>query len=288
MKSILTIILACSVGVSLAQTRKTGDYHLDQNYKVAAKGLIKLTCSDAQVSITGSDRTDVNVKIDREVEIKGFYSGTDEFSVDIDEAGGNITIRERQNTAHFGIVGTYNERYTIKIQAPRGVSLVITGDDGDYTIESINGTIDADLDDADIELTNCNGDDFRFNVDDGDVKMDKGRGSLEIDGDDSNVDIRNAAFTKIDANMDDGDFMIETSLSENGDYFIDAQDGKIMFTVTGGGGRFDIRHGDGSVRADATFSAVEESEDRSRYTLANGNARIDIRADDASVRLASR
>ncbi|HZY78320.1 MAG TPA: DUF4097 family beta strand repeat-containing protein [Cyclobacteriaceae bacterium] len=288
MKSILTLALALSVGICAAQTQKSGNYHLDQNYKVAAKGIIKLTSSDAKVFITGSDRTDVNVKIDREVEIKGFYSGTDEFSVDIDESGGNLTIRDRQNTAHFGIVGTYNERYTIKIQAPKGVSLVINGDDGDYLIESIDGMLDVDLDDGDLEITNCNGDDFRFNLDDGDVKMDKAKGSLEFDGDDSNIDIRNAAFTKINANIDDGDFFVETSLSDNGDYFIDAQDGKIMFTVISGGGRFDVRHDDGSVRADATFSEVEDSEDRSRYTLANGNARIDIRADDANVRLAKR
>jgi len=288
MKSLLTLVLACSVGILVAQTQKTGNYHLDQNYKVAAKGTIKLTCSDAKVFITGCDRTDVNVKIDCEVDIKGFYSGTDEFFVDVDENGGNLTIRDRQHTNHFGIVGSYNERYTIKIQAPKGVSLVITGDDGDYIIDSIDGMMDIDLDDADLELTNCSGDDFRFNLDDGDVKMDKAKGSLEVDGDDSNIDIRNAAFTKINADIDDGDFIVETSISDNGDYFIEAQDGKIIFTVTGGGGRFDVRHDDGSVRVDATFSEVENSENRSRYTLANGNARIDIRADDASVRLASR
>lgn len=288
MKPIVILVLILSFSLCYGQTVKTGDYHLDENYKIAPKGLLKLTCSDAKVSITGSNRTDVNVKVDREVEIKGVYTGTDEFSVDIDESNGNLTIRERQNSRHVGIVGYYNERYTIKIEAPKGVSLVLQGDDGDYIIQSIDGMIDADLDDADIEITGCNGDDFRFRLDDGDVKMDKGRGSLDVDGDDSNVDIRNAAFTKINAEIDDGDFIVETSLADNGDYYINTQDGKIIFTVTGGGGRFDIRHDDANVRADASFSAVEESEDRSRFTLASGNAKVDIRADDANVKLARR
>ncbi|MEJ0030548.1 MAG: DUF4097 family beta strand repeat-containing protein [Bacteroidota bacterium] len=275
-------------GISFAQTTKTGNYHIDEKHKISEKGTIRLTCSDAKVFITGSDRTDVNIKIDREVETRGFSFGTEEFTVDIDENDGNVTIRERSMSAHTGIVGYYNERYTIKIDAPKGVSLVINGDDGDYLIDHINGTVDADLDDADIELIACNGDDFRFRLDDGDVKMDQGKGSLEIDGDDSNITIKNANFSRISAEMDDGDFIVETSLADNGDYYINTQDGRVSFTVTSGGGRFDIRHDDASIRTDASFNSIEESDDRSRFTLATGNAKVDIRADDASVRLAKR
>jgi Putative adhesin len=287
MKKLLTIALMFSAALSFAQTTKTGDFHLDQDYKLSAKGSITLRCSDAKVFITGSDRTNVNVKIDREVEAKGMTFGDNEFTVDIDESSGNLTIRER-SSGSVGIVGYYHERYTIKIEAPKGASLILDGDDGDYFVTNINGAIDADLDDADLELTGCGGDDFRFQLDDGDVKMDQGRGSLQVDGDDTNIQIRNAQFTKISAEIDDGDFIVETSLADTGDYYINTQDGKIQFTVTSGGGRFDIRHDDASVRADDSFSAVEESEERSRFTLANGNAKVDIRADDASVRLAKR
>lgn len=288
MKTTLTLILALFAAVASAQTTKTGNYHTDENHKIDAKGTIRLTCSDAKVFITGSDRTDVNVKIDREVEQKGFGFGTEEFTVDIKEDNGSLTIRERSSSSHVGVVGYYNERYTIKIQAPKGVSLILNGDDGDYFIDHIDGTIDADLDDADLELTGCNGDDFRFRLDDGDVKMDQAKGSLDVDGDDSNIQIRNAQFTHINAEIDDGDFVVETSLADNGDYYINSQDGRISFTVTAGGGRFDIRHDDASVRTDASFSSVEESEDRSRFTLASGNAKVDIRADDASVKLSKR
>jgi hypothetical protein len=288
MKTLLTIIFSAIVAVSFAQTSKNLNYHLDQPYKMAAKGTIRLTCSDAKVIISGSDRTDVNVKIDREVETKGFSFGTDEFSVDIDENDGNLIIRERSISSHVGIVGYSSERYTIKIDAPKGASLVINGDDGDYFIDHIDGIIDADLDDADVEFTACNSEDYRLRLDDGDVKMDQGKGSLEADGDDSNFYIKNASFSKINVEMDDGDFVVETSLADNGDYFIDTQDGRVALTITSGGGRFDIRHDDASIRTDASFSAVEESDDRSRFILASGNAKVDIRADDASVRLAKR
>jgi hypothetical protein len=288
MKKLFTLILASVVSISFAQTTKTGNYHIDENHKISEKGTIRLTCSDAKVSITGSDRTDMNIKIDREVETRGFSFGSEEFTVDIDEKDGNVTIRERSSSSHVGIVGYYNEHYTIKIQAPKGISLVIDGDDGDYVLDHINGAVDATLDDADIELVACGGDDFRFRLDDGDIKMDQGRGSLELDGDDTDVEIKNAQFSRISAEMDDGDFIVETALADNGDYYINTQDGKISFTVTSGGGRFDIRHDDANIRTDASFSSVEESDDRSRFTLPSGNAKVDIRADDATVRLAKR
>lgn len=287
MKNIFTVIMVCFAVAAIAQNDPS-NYHTDKNYKINPKGTIRLTCADAKVIITGSDRSDVNVKIDRTVEAKGFGSRHEEFSFDIDDRDGNLTLRERSSSTFSGIVGYYNKTYTIKIQAPRGVSLILKGDDGDYLIESIDGAVDADLDDADIELLACNGKDFRFRLDDGDVKMDKAQGSLEVDGDDSDINIRNAALSHVSVDIDDGDFVVETSLADNGDYYINTQDGRVAFTVVSGGGRFDIRHDDANVRVDGAFSVIEESEDRSRYTLANGNAKIDIKADDANVRLAKR
>lgn len=287
MKKLLTLAFALISAISFAQTTKTGSYHIDENFKINQKGTIRLTVSDAKVWITGSDRTDANIKIDRDVEVKGFNFGTDEFTVDISDSDGNITIRERSQSSHVGFVN-YRENYTIKIQAPKGVNLIINGDDGDYFVDNIDGNIDADLDDADLELTGCDGADFRFQLDDGDVKMDRGKGRLDVDGDDANVTITNADFSQISAEMDDGDFVIETALSDNGDYYINTQDGRIAFTVISGGGRFDIRHDDASIRTDGSFASVEESEDRSRFTLASGSAKVDIRADDASVRLSKR
>jgi len=287
MKQLLTLSFICCAAISFAQTAKTGNYHIDENHKIGAKGTIRLTCSDAKVFITGSDRTDVNVKIDRDVEVKGFNFGSDEFTVDITESDGDLTLRERSASSHVGFVN-YKETYTIKILAPKGVSLILNGDDGDYFVDNIDGAIDADLDDADIELTGCNGEDFRFQLDDGDVRMDTGKGSLDVDGDDANFTISNAQFSKISAEIDDGDFVVETSLADNGDYYINTQDGRIALTVTAGGGRFDIRHDDASIRTDGSFASVEESEDRSRFTLASGNAKVDIRADDASVKLSKR
>ena len=285
MKTLLaTGILFSSFSV-LAQSDKTGNFHLDKEFKMESAGVIHLSSSDAKVFIIGSSRSTAHVKIDREVTTKGLIFGEEKFTVDVTEQNGDLLIKERSGSTHVGMVGYYNENYTMNIEVPTGASLIIRGDDGDYFIKAVNGSIELDLDDADVELAGCLGSNFKIRLDDGDLRMDTGKGTLEVDADDADIVIKSASFEKIMADIDDGDFVIETALSENGDYYIDAQDGLISFTVLGGGGKFDIRHDDARVIAEGKFDTVEKSEDRTRLTLANGNAKVNIHADDARVRL---
>ncbi|MCW5911455.1 MAG: DUF4097 family beta strand repeat protein [Cyclobacteriaceae bacterium] len=275
--------LTCITSLALAQTRD-GNFHLDQEYKVAAKGTVRLNASDAKVTITGSARTTARVKVDREIGVKGLKFGSQEFRVEVNEQDGNLSIREYKRGSVSG-VGYHHEKYTINLEVPEGVSLVIDGDDGDYRISSVNGSIELDIDDGDIELTGCKGNNFSIKLDDGNLRMDRGRGSLAIDADDANVEIRNGNFEKITAEFDDGDFVLETSLAENGNYFVSTQDGLVAMKILGGGGRFEIRHDDARIQAGPGFEVVERSENRTRITSPTGNARVEIRADDARVKL---
>ena len=247
MKIMISIFCLFFASAIVAKAQE-GNFHLDKEYKINASGVIKLHASDAKVYITGSARTTAHVKIDREITTKGFTFGHEEFGVEVSEENGNLDIREHSSSVSVGIVGYYHEKYTINIEAPQGSSLVVKGDDGDYLIKNIDGSISLDLDDADVELAGCSGNKFDFR-------------------------------------MDDGDLIIETSLSDHGEYHIDAQDGMVSFTVTRGGGRFNIRHDDGRVSTQGDFNIEEDSEHRTRLTLASGVANVDIRTDDARVRL---
>jgi hypothetical protein len=262
-----------------------GAFHLDEVYKMSKNGTIDLSSSDAKVFITGSNRPDVHVKIDRKIEAKGVYNYSGDFSVDVEAEGGNLKIREHQSGTMVGVIGYFREDYKIEIEAPEGASLVIHGDDGDYYIKNVNGEISMNIDDADAELAGCKGNKFTFRIDDGDIRMDSGSGSLEVDADDADVSIYHANFSSIYADVDDGDFIIETSLANDGKYSLNSQDGSISMTVTGGGGEFDIRHDDGDVLADSQFKTNEESETRTKVSLANGSARVSMRIDDAKVKL---
>jgi hypothetical protein len=284
MKNLLiAIIMVTFVGVAFAQD---GEFHLDKQYKVSNNGTIDLSSSDAKVFITGSTRATAHVKIDRTITVKGWHSQS-EFSVDVVEFDGSLKIREHQVGTNVS-VGYYSEEYKIEIEAPEGMSLTVRGDDGDYFVKNINGSIYLSLDDADADLTDCKGSEFKFRFDDGDLRMNTGRGSLEIDGDDSDVEIYQAQFSSIHADVDDGDLVIETSLQNEGIYELSGQDGLIALTITNGGGEFDIHHDDGHVSAGANFNTINESESATTLQLPNGKAKVNIRTDDARVRLASR
>jgi Putative adhesin len=280
--SIFGLFLAFSVTAQKTQ----GEFHLDKEYNISPTGTVDLNSSDAKVYITGSSRKTAHVKIDHEVTTKGItFGGHYEFTVDVTEQGGDLDIKEHSNSVSIGMVGYHYEKYSITIEVPQGTSLKVKGDDGDYWIKNIDGAISLQLDDADVEMSQCSGDKFRFRIDDGDINMDEAKGSLELDGDDSDVKIRNANFTFIDARVDDGDLVIETSLADNGEYFIDAQDGLISMAITKGGGKFDIRHDDGRVITEGNFTTDEDSENRTTLTLASGSAKVNIHADDARVKL---
>jgi hypothetical protein len=285
MKTLSTLLLAAIATTASAQSEKSGSYKLDQEYKIGATGTVRLNTSDAKVTITGSVRTTAHIKINREVNVKGWTFGEQEFRVEVSEEGGNLSIRELKRGSVTGVVGYHSEKYTINIEVPEGVSLDIDGDDGDYFIKSVNGAIELDVDDADVDLTGCKGSFFRVKLDDGDLRMDMGRGELEVDADDADIEIKNASFEKITAEMDDGDFVIETSLAENGNYFVSAQDGLVAMKILGGGGKFEIRHDDANINAGDGFEIVERSESRTRVATSTGSARVEIRADDARVRL---
>lgn len=283
MKIILTVA-ALLLSITL-WAQKEGEYHLDKEFDLNPTGSIDLSSSDAKVTITGSSRKNVHLKIDRTVVTKGLFFGSDEFAIEIDNSNGNLKIRERSGSSSHGIVGYYNEDYEIKIEAPEGASISVKGDDGDYLIKNINGSIVMGVDDGDIDLLDCKGNKFRFRLDDGNLTMDQGRGGIEVNIDDGDVRIRNGNFTKVVADIDDGDFIIETSLSDNGEYDIRAEDGSVSMMVTKGGGQFDVRHDDARVIAEGAFDVYEKSDTFTSLKLANGTAKVSIRADDARIRL---
>jgi hypothetical protein len=287
MKPIFTLFLLCLALAATAQT-KDGIFQLDRDYSMKPQGTIKMSTSDATVTITGTTRANAHVKIYRQVTTKGIVFGQEEFSVDITEDNGDLTIRERSNSTVVGMVGYHYEKYTVAIEAPEGANLQIRGDDGNYRIKNVNGSISLDLDDADVNLAGCSGDNFRFQLDDGDVVMDEGRGVLDVDADDADVRIEHANFSSISADMDDGDLIIETSLANAGNYYINSQDGLVALTITQGGGKFDIRHGDSRIVTEGDFQQVERSENRTSLVLASGNAQVDIHSDDARVKLIKR
>ena len=275
--------------MALAQDRDrdSRDFHLDEVYQMNATGTLHLSSSAADVRIIGSNRNDVHVKIDRIVESRG-SSSRRRFDVEVENRGGDLYINERRGSGTSVTIGYSRIDYTILVELPQGASLRVKGDDDDYEVKNVNGAINMQVDDGDIELTDCKGNDFEFDMEDGDLRMDGGSGKIFVSLDDGDADIQNGKFEEVEMRVEDGTIILETSITNNGTYEIRADDARIDFVVLSGGVEFTVTKDDGSVRASSEFETIRESDYRSELRLKGGDADVQIRTNDGRVRLSAR
>lgn len=285
MKNLLfTLAIICTTTLAFAQ--KDNSFNLNESYSLGENGTIYLNADDAKVTITGEDRKDVAVKIDYHINSKGIEWGTREFHVDVESRGGDLHIEEYKRNK-VTTMGYVTRDYKIEIRAPFDANLNIRGDDDDYFLTAINGEISINADDADVQLKNCRGNRFFFDLDDGDIMMDQGRGQLTARMDDGDIEIRNAAFQNIDYRGDDGDVAIETSISPNSLFKFSGDDSTIDMVITQGGGTFTINHDDGNIDFDDNFRLMDKESDRTVLSLTGGRGKVIISGDDIRVNLAS-
>ncbi len=282
---LLVVLLLFSLFAIGVQAQES-EYNLDETYAIGNKATIHLNSNDAEVKIVGSDRSDVHLVVYRRIEADGWRVKSEgEFSMEVENRGGDLYIREDDTDEFRVLFGSVREEYRITIEAPRDVALDLQGDDDTYTITDINLGIKLSADDTEVELKGKGGDSFDFDIDDGSIRMEKGRGSLTLTMDDGEFYVRNAAFTEVNAEYDDGRVDMTTTLDSDGFYLFDLDDGDVEMNIAGGGGQFDIHHDDKNISVGNNFEETDTDEDRSIYRLAGGNARIEIDTDDGDIDL---
>ena len=283
-KALLLILAASLVGLQV--NAQDSAYDLDQTYSVEADGTIHLNSDDAEVEITGTDRSDVHLVVYRRVDVDGLKIKSEgEFRMDVENRNGNLYIRENSSESHQVIFGNIDEEYRITLEVPRTVSLSIQGDDDSYRIANVAGSIALKADDSDIELSGTGGDSFEFQIDDGSIQMEKGSGTLSLKMDDGDMYVRNASFSEVDAEMDDGEIDLTTTLADGGFYRFEMDDGDLELNIAGGGGEFDVRHDENPPSVGGSFEEISSDEERAVFRLPGGDARIEIDADDGDIDL---
>ncbi len=279
-------------GIICVQTgfAEESEYHLDEVYSMSTSGTIHLFSEDAFVRVLGSDRSDVHVVVNYSVRTRGLYYSfeSEPFQMEVTEEDGDLIIREMSgDQGYVGFVGSISEEYEILIECPQSVNLQLRGEDDDYLVRDMGGSIELRFEDGHARLDHCGGDHFEFELEDGELEMSGGSGELYLYVEDGNVDIIDGDFTEIDVTGEDGDIEIETTLADDGIYRFEASDGLVDLVVLGGGGEFTIFHDDGGVRATREFNRIENEEHVTILELDGGNARVRIRIEDGLVRLDS-
>jgi len=274
-----------------AWAQRTDRYDLDKTYSISSDGTINLESNDSSVEIVGTDREDVHLVVHYRAEISGFtLNESNRFNMIVEEKNGDLLIRERERDFNFSNISVSfrNVEYSIVIEAPRNVALELYGDDDNYSITDILGSIKMDIDDGDARLTRCRGTDFSFNMDDGELDIDELSGRLKVAIDDGVVNIRKGNFEHIDIEGDDPEISLTTVLHNDGEYNFEFDDGSLDMGIIGGGGEFRIDHDGLRISTNREFRELEADDDYSVYQLAGGTAVVHIRTDDGRIRLSVR
>ncbi|MEM9718137.1 MAG: DUF4097 family beta strand repeat-containing protein [Bacteroidota bacterium] len=260
-------------------------YDLDESYPIDPNGLLTLYSNDAEVTIKGSDVEEVHLVVHREVVYKKWPKRKDDrdFFVEVELDKDEVIIRERQESSGSGIYWTNEKNYTITLEVPNGMSLKLYGDDDDYLIEDIQGTIVLDAEDGDAELKHCTGDKFDLRMDDGTVYLSHGTGKLFIRGEDGDFMIEKGSFEQVDARMDDGTIYLSSEFYDEGSYELQTEDGEIDLEMLAGGGDIIVRMSDGDVRWGKGFDVKEDSDHKVKLYHPAGSSRIYIDTDDGDI-----
>ena len=285
MKNLSILFLLMAIGLP-GFSQQSIEYHLDETYPLKVNGTVYLSAHDATISIVGEDRQDIAVKVDYQVNSKGIEWGTREFYMEVTPADGNLYITEHRKGTK-GIVGYSSTEYNIIIKAPKGSSWDIKGDDDEYKIRTINGSISIVADDADVILKGCQGKQFYFDLDDGNISMDQAAGQLTSRMDDGNLEIANSSLETIDYRGDDGEVALQTSVGPNAMFKFIGDDAQYDIVITSGGGTFTIKHDDGRIDYDSNFRLMDKEEERLVLSLTGGRGKVVISGDDIKVNLSA-
>ncbi|MDX1670898.1 MAG: DUF4097 family beta strand repeat-containing protein [Balneolaceae bacterium] len=271
-----------------AEAQKTDHFQLDETYPLESEGIVKLQSSDADVKILGSSRDDVHLVVNYTMEITGFaLEEGDRFGMNIRQDDGQLIIeeKERELPNATASIGFTKVEYTITLEVPEKIHLDIAGDDDTYRISNVDRSISLDADDAGVELRNCEGEDFFFEMDDGDLQMDRAAGRLKLVMDDGAADIARGSLRDLNVDMEDGSVSLATELFDDGRYRLSMDDGRLDLSIVGGGGIFRIDHDNTRFNVAEPFTLTEEGDTHKTYRLAGGNAEVQIRIDDGRIQL---
>jgi len=283
----IVIITALLMLSGVAQARDDESFDLDKTYSIDKDGTIYLTCNDADLTIVGSDRKDVHVFVEYRLDVTGFGRNwrMTEFGFEVREESGNLRIRDEEVQLNSMGMIRWNEDYTIRIEAPRGVSLRLRLDDDNVRIRDIDGSVSVTMSDGRAILESLGGSDFEFEFDDGSIEMIGGKGTLDVVLDDGEFFATQGDFSEIIGRTEDGSIEIATKLHDEGRYRLTADDGELYLTVLSGGGQFYADFDDGRARATREFKEIDEDDHFREWELAGGKARVNLRVSDGRVSL---
>lgn len=303
MKISLSIIGIC---LCITLSHAQGEFKLNEDYSIAKGGTLFLNTEDADVTITGTDRDDVGVSVHRVV--TGKHYANRKFDFKVEEKDGNLHVKEmmEKKKMNISVYVNSNVTYTVDIEVPKGVNLDIRGEDDNYNIANIEGTLELISEDGDVLLKKIVGEKIDVTLEDGDVNVHNSSAAIQLEMEDGNFMSKDSELIELDifiedGNVDlhggmvgdckikssDGDINIASAFKTKSVIDIRTEDGDVDINSSGEGGTFTVSMDDGDVSFSRNSLELEsKSKHRHVYnTIDKGTVEVKISVEDGDVDL---
>ena len=279
-------------------------YEVNETYSLGSDGTIFLNASDADISIEGSNRSDVHIVVYRKV--TGKRVAEQKFSVIVKEKGGDITLDDhivpnKKGNSHW----KYSKKtdYRITINAPQSAHLNIISEDGNIKLENLNGNLEAVLEDGDLDIQNSElknvkiltedgnvsmlgkiTETAQFHSEDGNIDIQEINGKLDAVLEDGNLNINRSSLTACQISNEDGNVHLRTSLAGSGEHKITTEDGDVVMELLSGDATFTLSHEDGSVHTSGDFKTIKQDKRKTIVSTINtSETKVEISTEDGDI-----
>jgi hypothetical protein len=208
----------------------------------------------------------------------------------------------------------YEPRIDFELRVPRQCNLVLETDEGDITVHQVEGGLDANSDEGNVNLEDLAGGDVSAETDEGELEfrnLQLGDSRLTVVSDEGSIRIIDIVTHTIEAETDEGDMIFLRAAArggklttDEGDIELDAvrfDDGAWHFTTDEGDvelflpanadTEIDLQTTDGSIRSDFALNRVSDGEgngERRTGRLGEGRGRLEVYTDEGDISLRRR
>ncbi len=299
----------CGLLIATSATAQPFEDIIERSFSIGPGGTIELHTSDADVELKGSDQEDVSVTVIRKakrVSEERAQALFENHVVEFDLSGDRLTIEDRRENRNTRFWNMKNESFQVRyiLTCPLQQNLEIKTNDGDLTIENIEGELEVRTNDGDLEVANLSGEIFLSTNDgdanaedlagevviktnDGDLYVDRIEGSVSLNTNDGDIRLEDMAGS-VKARTHDGDISVNLLSQPEDDCSIQTSDGDIDIVLPENiEVDLEVHTTDGHVRLDVRMDSSKTSGDsfHGYSSLNGGGPKFWIKSHDGNLTL---
>ncbi len=324
-----TLFLTAVIIVFGLNTLTAGTPHSDaydketKTFKLKAGGELLVESDDGYIRINTWDKDEVEVIMHKRAWGKNRREAErrlNDIDVEIIERGSSLIIRDitdQERERNVGLLdlirGDWEHGTSVdfELTVPKRLDLDLSSDDGDISIDNVEGDISVEIDDGDINIDNVRSNRIELDIDDGEIELDNvkrtdgnSKGLLIISGDDSEVILRRTEMETIEVDGDDSEVTFYDVVTKNLDVDLDdgefdgdlkfIDSGRVRILIDGGdvslalekniSAYFNLYANDGRIRSDFSFD-IEHEDGKTwvKERVGGGETNIRVEVDDGYI-----